>query len=211
MSNSEHPYLGRCKECDYALFATGEQIKPADSWKDVTAGTGPYAVPNYGIFARCPSRHKVFHLKQIKGTYSESHHCDSRCLNAKGHECTCSCGGLNHGRGYAVQTFADASNLPTPVQAPDTSNSRHLGEVDKHIRGEVTVTKKNKGPQSAHSTLYVFASKNGDVIKWFAPTAVDPDWKVGDTFTLRAKVKRHEDHERFGKSTLVTYAEKVDE
>ena len=27
------------------------------------------------------------------------HKCDARCLNAKGHNCECSCGGVNHGAG----------------------------------------------------------------------------------------------------------------
>lgn len=27
------------------------------------------------------------------------HKCDARCLNAKGHQCECSCGGKNHGKG----------------------------------------------------------------------------------------------------------------
>lgn len=27
------------------------------------------------------------------------HHCGSRCLNAKGHDCECSCHGKNHGAG----------------------------------------------------------------------------------------------------------------
>jgi hypothetical protein len=30
------------------------------------------------------------------------HVCDGRCLNAKGHNCECSCGGKNHGRGSFV-------------------------------------------------------------------------------------------------------------
>lgn len=27
------------------------------------------------------------------------HHCDGRCLHAKGRQCECSCGGANHGAG----------------------------------------------------------------------------------------------------------------
>jgi len=27
------------------------------------------------------------------------HKCDARCVNATGHDCECSCGGENHGRG----------------------------------------------------------------------------------------------------------------
>lgn len=28
------------------------------------------------------------------------HKCGARCVNAKGHDCECSCGGANHGKGY---------------------------------------------------------------------------------------------------------------
>jgi hypothetical protein len=99
------PYLGRCKQagCDYALFANADQIQSCEDWKGVVKGGAPMRVGNNGVFARCTNGHKVFMLRQIKGTYSEDHKCDSRCLNAKGHECTCSCGGLNHGRGYAIE------------------------------------------------------------------------------------------------------------
>jgi hypothetical protein len=120
--NDTSPYLGRCKHegCSYALFATSEQVRSADDWKAVTAGSGPHRVPNYGVFARCPDRHKVFPLRQIKGTYSKDHKCDARCLNAKGHECTCSCGGMNHGRGYAVEV----QTVTHAVEAPKSQGER---------------------------------------------------------------------------------------
>lgn len=111
---SDSPYLGRCKDCDFAIFATSEQIKQGESFKDVRANEPPVRIPNYGVYARCPQRHKAFMLRQIKGTYSKDHKCDSRCLNAKGHECTCSCGGVNHGRGYAVEIVAaETSSKPS--------------------------------------------------------------------------------------------------
>lgn len=109
------PLLGRCKDCDFALFATREQVQPADSFRDVKLAGTPYQVGNNGYFARCPSRHRVFVMKTIKGTYSKDHKCDARCLNAKGHNCTCSCGGANHGRGYAVEVMTTAA--PQVVQA----------------------------------------------------------------------------------------------
>lgn len=105
-STSDKPYLGRCNHpgCGYALFATPDQVEWTEDWKGVVAGGAPKKVGNNGVFARCPDRHKVFMLRQIKGTYSKDHKCDSRCLNAKGHNCTCSCGGLNHGKGFAIET-----------------------------------------------------------------------------------------------------------
>lgn len=120
----DKPYLGRCKDCDYALFASPDQIKNANDASDVKAGAGPFRLSPYGVMAKCPSRHKFFTLRQIKGTYSKDHKCDSRCLNAKGHNCTCSCGGLNHGRGYAVEHVHDAS---AALQVPlATENQRNF-------------------------------------------------------------------------------------
>ena len=102
MSN-DAPYLGRCKTCDYVLFSARENVQPAESFKDVKKD-GAYAIPNYGVFGRCGTfGHKAFMLKPIKGTFSKDHQCDSRCLNAKGNDCTCSCGGANHGKGHAVE------------------------------------------------------------------------------------------------------------
>lgn len=50
----------------------------------------------------------------INGSYSETHICDSRCMNAIGPNCECSCGGANHGRGYHVELKFD---LPKQVAA----------------------------------------------------------------------------------------------
>jgi hypothetical protein len=47
-----------------------------------------------------PATRKVFY--KIDGS---KHKCDARCLNAKGHNCECACGGSNHGAG---------TNTPTP-------------------------------------------------------------------------------------------------
>lgn len=52
--------------------------------------------------------HCIFHRRQlswkpIDGKYSEKHVCDSRCMNAVGPNCECSCGGANHGAGHSVE------------------------------------------------------------------------------------------------------------
>ena len=127
MATTTNNYLGKCKECDYVIFATREDVQPAETFRDVLKGAGVFRVGNNGFFARCQSGHKVFPVKAIKGTYSEAHQCDSRCLNAKGWSCTCSCGGANHGRGH-VATVVKASELPKQTER------KHLGEVGKHIQ-----------------------------------------------------------------------------
>jgi hypothetical protein len=192
-STDTKPLLGRCKEkgCDYALFATDADVKPGESLRDVTAGTGVYRVNN-GFVARCTSGHKVFVLSRIKGTYSADHKCDSRCLNARGHACTCSCGGMNHGRGHAVAVVAVEKREP-----------QYIGEVGKFIKGTATVSYVK---ELSSSTLYKFTTDKGDLIVWFAPDFVTDSYEQGERVTFRAKVKAHED-KGYGKQTVVTYFE----
>lgn len=188
------PLLGRCASCDYAIFATRQDVKEASSLDEVKANTGAYRV-NGGVVARCDKGHRVFPLRAIKGTYSPDHQCDARCLNAKGHTCTCSCGGANHGRGHAVAVVSV------------TEEPKHLGEVGKNITGEVTVTERRELP---NSVLFTFRAVNTNaILKWFAPSYAAPEWDQGNRLTIRGKVKKHEDHERFGKSTVITYVEEV--
>jgi hypothetical protein len=195
------PYLGRCKDCEYTIFATAEDIRDGEEFYDVKPGLA-IRLPNRGVFSRCTNKHRVFLLKQIKGTYSEDHKCDARCLNARGNECTCSCGGANHGRGHAV-TVHKASEQPQAVE------QRHLGEPGKIIKGEATVTAK-RPIEATKSILYIFmAQDRSATIKWFVPEAKDPEYEIGEKITFRARVKRHEDHPQFGKSTVVTYLEEV--
>jgi hypothetical protein len=219
MAQTTTNYLGRCREdgCDYVIFATAEDVKQGDTFRDVTAGTGVYRVNNAN-WARCTNRHRVFPVKPVKGTYSEKHQCDSRCLNAKGWDCTCSCGGANHGRGH-VATVTNASELhPVTEQAQRAraavdakyaprSEGRHLGEVGKYIRGEVRIL---RVIERTGSVIFKFITESGDQITWFCADTFAPKWAEGQTMTIRAKVVRHESHERFGNSTIVTYVEEVE-
>lgn len=190
------PFLGRCESCDFALFTTAEMMQPAQSFRDMARPGVLYRLNDGGYFARCANGHKVFRMRQIEGTYSESHKCDSRCLNAKGHTCTCSCGGANHGRGYAVNAM--------PVANPEGA---HLGEVGKHIVGNVVVAGRREDVGRYHSTLYTFLTESGATITWWCPPAHDPHFEQGKRFKMRAKVTRHDDDQRFGKVTVVTYVE----
>ena len=65
--------------------------------------------------------------------------------------------------------------------------------------------------------LYTFVDPDGNAVKWFASNvAYFPEerdgstWqteiKEGETYKVKATVKRHEDHPEFGRSTLVTRA-----
>jgi hypothetical protein len=210
------PLLGKCKhpDCNYVIFATRSDVKPAEDFREVTAGTGVYKVGNNGFFARCTNRHKFFAVKAIKGTYSPDHKCDARCLNAKGWTCTCSCGGANHGRGH-VATVVNAAELPAAPKVEKIAypvgirtDGKHLGEVGKTIRGEVKIARVI--PLNSGKVLYKFITNGGDNIDWYVPAEYDPEWTEGKVLTIRAKVIRHESHERFGNSTVVIYVEEVE-
>lgn len=189
------PLLGRCKACDYALFATDEDVREADDWAGVKPGLA-YRVNN-GFFARCPQGHRVFPLRRIKGTYSPDHKCDARCLNAKGHTCTCSCGGANHGRGHVAAVV-------------EAHEQRFIGEIGKHIIGTVKVVGIKDITGNYESTLHTFVTDKGDVIKWFRPSFVTkPDFEQGERVKIRAKVKDHQEN-NFGKATIVIYVERVE-
>lgn len=150
----------------------------------------------------CPSCSNRAMLKRVEGEFNPDHKCDIRCTSARGHTCRCACGGANHGADWGMTALVA---VDTPAAAiPKTG--KHIGEVGKHIKGEVTVTERRALDKSV---LYTFTTNGGDTIKWFVPTQYDPSFEVGDKFTIRAKVKAHEDHERFGKSTIVVYVERI--
>jgi hypothetical protein len=227
-------YLGRCKDCDYVIFATAEDVQQADGFRDVTAGTGVYRI-NDNVFARCTNRHKVFLCKPVQGTYSADHQCDSRCLNARGWKCTCSCGGANHGRGHVAMITQAASLTPSTTVVPEHQTRphepgyldmiaqavvrenpalapapalRHLGVVGEHITGKVFV-KTRKSLANGSILFSMRAVNGGHVIKWFAPGYADPGFEVGSIYKIRAKVKSHGEFNGMPE-TIVTHVEEVE-
>jgi hypothetical protein len=241
MTTESKPFLGRCKHegCDYAVFAADEDIGKVDDLRHVLPGGAATMVQgSYGVLARCPENHRVFPLKRIEGTYSEDFKCDSRCLNAKRHKCTCSCGGLNHGRGHAVtpvvlnanarqgeirrgveaQGYDKTEAHVIAEQADDVRYPKqHLGEVDGKIYFDGKLMRR---VESDDSTLYVFLTEvrtpiTGELlgeaeIKWWKPSYIDdPGFGAGEIYKLKAKVKRHDSDPKWGKSTVVTYLEEI--
>lgn len=51
---------------------------------------------------KCKAKYPYVAWGLVKGKRSEQP-CDSRCTNAKGFSCQCSCAGLNHGRGFICE------------------------------------------------------------------------------------------------------------
>ena len=84
--------------------------------------------------------------------------------------------------------------------------SQHLGEVGEKIYFEGECI----GAQPLNNTvLYKFIAEDAR-IEWWKPDFLDdPGYELGKTYKLKAKVKRHDDNPRWGKSTVVTYLEEI--
>lgn len=94
-------FLGRC-QCGYALRTEEGSAQTVERYRDMETPSLPYRM-GAQYYVRCPEGHKPFKLYRVEGEFSEAFECDARCENAKGHTCKCSCGGMNHGKAYAVQ------------------------------------------------------------------------------------------------------------
>lgn len=46
-----------------------------------------------------------YRVTQVRGTYSADVRCNGKCTHAKGGDCTCSCGGKNHGTGLVLSAL----------------------------------------------------------------------------------------------------------
>jgi hypothetical protein len=69
-------------------------------------GCKTHAVKDHYFTLRCYKHGKTVKVKakQLWGKVSTAakHHCDDRCISAKGNLCVCQCGGVNHGVGLLV-------------------------------------------------------------------------------------------------------------
>lgn len=50
----------------------------------------------------CPSCHRAMNYNQLKATLRPDVKCSGICIHARGGTCDCSCGGANHGKGWAA-------------------------------------------------------------------------------------------------------------
>lgn len=41
-------------------------------------------------------------LRKVEGKFKADKGCDGRCMSATGHNCECSCGGMNHGAAHGA-------------------------------------------------------------------------------------------------------------
>jgi hypothetical protein len=258
MTAESKPFLGRCKQCDYAVFTTEEDIGKVNDLAGVQAGRTAMRVSGRGgVVARCTNNHRVFSLRRIEGTYSEDFKCDSRCMNAKGHKCKCSCGGLNHGRGHAVQLQSlgtavaninegygitgvrvggqsisndelrgrredeedtAAERRLIAAQAKDMRYPKqHIGEIGEKVYFTGELRQKREINDSILHVFYteVHSAPHNEFVgeakvEWWMPASVpDPGFEMGEVYDLKAKVKRHDHHPKWGNATVVTYLEEV--
>lgn len=84
------------------------QPKKFGRWTAQCPKTGckTHAVKDHRFTLKCSNHGKVVYTpaKQLVGTLStKGHKCNDACMFAKGPECVCGCGGVNHGLGYLVK------------------------------------------------------------------------------------------------------------
>lgn len=187
---SEFRYTGKCN-CGQALSLVTEAEKPY-------------------VRVTCPSCNRSPSIPRIEGTFNPDHKCDSRCTGAKGNVCRCSCGGANHGKDHGKVGVVLVTNDSQGRFMQETARRTKgwIGEEGKTIRGEVTLV--STRPVANDKYYFQFRTNDGDTIKWFVPDQYAPEWRAGWTGTIRAKVIRHENHETYGKSTVVIFVEEVE-
>lgn len=79
----------------------------------------------------------LVHARPIKGRVSNLKPCDASCLNAKGNDCECPCGGENHGRNWEVSA-ALAALATGKAQPPKARAAAPTGldlEAVIHLEG----------------------------------------------------------------------------
>jgi hypothetical protein len=87
----------RCK-CEGKAGAA----KFAHCYQTNKEGTEFYqAARSWSPWARCWTCRSVFKCAEVRGKFSSRHVCGAKCLASKGPTCECSCGGKNHGGGFA--------------------------------------------------------------------------------------------------------------
>lgn len=94
-----------CKKCKVGkrvAYSDGRERSGQYSWpfrlvdgRRVFPGKG-------GDDCKCPGCGKEMSWNYLKAVLVVEHKCDARCTHARGGNCECSCGGANHGKGWAA-------------------------------------------------------------------------------------------------------------
>lgn len=88
-----------CKRCGDTLSVVGRLSFVGNDYALVTE-QGAIVLPN--ARAVCSCGNALVKVVAVKGSYSAALACGARCMASKGPDCTCSCGGKNHGAGFSA-------------------------------------------------------------------------------------------------------------
>ena len=102
---------------------------------------------------------------------------------------------------YRREVEKRAAAAPTPPTAPSTY-LRTIGAKLAVPEAAVVMARTFEG-QYGFTTLVVFKTPEGNVLKWFASGSKESDYAPGTKLSLKGTVKKHEDY-RNEKSTVLT-------
>lgn len=99
-------YNGKCKRCGRfhtAMLHKINNVRVPSGWYpgyqsetgEILTGEG---TPHVGPAVTCECGNRVM-LLPVKGITNPDVPCTAKCVNSKGFNCECSCGGKNHGSG----------------------------------------------------------------------------------------------------------------
>jgi len=107
---------------------------------------------------------------------------------------------------YAVQAFKKDTEEQIEREKSAQNPSEHQGEIGKREVFTLTVSNENTIEGYMGTTwLYTMVDADGNKFKWFAS---NPKLTVGETYSLKATVKKH-DEWKGEKQTVITRATEV--
>lgn len=91
----EYP-IERQKGYFYRADSSGQE-QPAGIWINSCGGGRPTAYGGDVEMGICSACGKMMSFGVLKAFVNPDHKCDARCSSARGPNCECACGGVNHG------------------------------------------------------------------------------------------------------------------
>jgi hypothetical protein len=86
---------------DYRLSSEGRRIDPGVYVRAIGGGK-PTVYGGDTEMGFCQTCRRAMAHGKLVGHVDPSHKCDARCTSARGHNCECQCGGVNHGAAWAA-------------------------------------------------------------------------------------------------------------
>lgn len=99
-------WVGKCRPCNMGIAVQSDV-----EMRRVFGQSRPFHPTTFEPLGdkRRVACHRCGHaviLKSVAGTYNPNRPCDPRCTNATGPDCSCACGGSNHGSAYVPRKRA---------------------------------------------------------------------------------------------------------